>query len=361
MSGVFGQSHSLLTRMKRHGQITVMFRAPADRLQGDLVDPNLPVQLADYRLAGIVQVIAQPQPVYAQQRPPVAPIRQTVPFPTAPIPQPTHIPAAPVPQPARVPVAPIPQPTPVAATFEPVPLQTPTPMPVAAQQTAQANLQSAVPASAEAADQHEKLTRQMIGSSLTEYRPPREATENQLMAIVNAHQRKQESGEPYEVQINTAFVKKERPKDGPVGKANLRRHVEAKERLAKEGIDLERLRQRPTVSYLGDAALKPSPQVVLPPKSSEKPKVVVDEPLESAEIAPAPKPTPQPEPPSAKIDADSDLLDMMDGETVDRPMVAERSESEEKVLAELRRVSAEQNSNSSIDLVLPRRARPTQA
>ena len=357
----------MLTRMKRHGKIAVMFRAPVDRIQGDLVDPTLPVQLADYRLAGIVQAIARPQPAYAPQHVPVAPTRQFASHPTAPIqPQPAHIlapvPVAPIPQPAPVPVAPIPQPAPVTAAFEPVPLQAATSMPVGAQQSPQSASQSATPVSTGVVEKHEKLTRQMIGSSLTEYRPPREATENQLMAIVNAHQRKQESGEPYEVQINAAFAKKERPKDGPVGKANLRRHVEAKERLAKEGIDLERLRRRPTVSYLGEAALKPTPQVVLPPKPS-----AADEPSGSTIAAKTPpsepdtQPTPPPKSSSAKIDADPELLEMMDGETVDRPMVAERSESEEKVLAGLSRVSAEQNSNSSIDLVLPRRARPTQA
>ncbi|MGB1251682.1 MAG: hypothetical protein ACPG8W_13775 [Candidatus Promineifilaceae bacterium] len=290
----------------------MMFRTPAERISGDLINPNLPVLLADFRLSGIGQVVVMPHMVHMPQVAATQPWVQPVPTPAMPA-QPRPIRSTPA-----VPVsAPIPMPTPRALTPQPVP------QPQAA---------------SSAVNDHEKVTRAMIGTSLTEYVPPIPASENQLLSIVAAHANKQASGEAYDVQINAAFVKQERPNDAPVGKANLRRHLEAKERLAKEGIDPRRLGKRPEVSYLGSAAITSSASKQAAHNTPEPPSV---------------------QPPAVLIDADPELLEMMDGETAEMPMLAERPESDEVVEAGLSLVSAEQETDSTIDLVLPRRARPT--
>ena len=186
----FGQSHSLLTRMKRHGQISMMLRAPAKRIQGDRVNPNLPVLLADYRLSGIGMIrVARP---------------------VAPTPQPASVVQSP--RSAPVVMTPVQQ---VAAPPPPVQRRAPEPMPISAE------------------TKPKKTPPPMIDGSITEYAPPVPATDNQLLSIIAAHAHKQASGEPYEKVVNPRFAKKDKAKDAPVGKANLRRHLEAKEKIAR--------------------------------------------------------------------------------------------------------------------------------
>lgn len=255
---------SVLTRLQHHRTIGVMFRAPADRLQGLQPDPSLPIMSVDYRLAGIYKVqAASPPPVVSS---PPAPVEPPTPRPVA----------TPVQQTARTEPAPKP-------TFQP-------------------------------------MDNPVMGA----YKPPVPVTGNQLDAILNAHARKKESGEAYEKKLSQSPWLKElkRQNEEKERKARIRR--EARERRNQP---IERERRR-AVTYVepGKAGAMP----LLPPTTSGD---------------------------SGEVD-DPDFLDNLDGIETDRPLLHERPETDAVVQEVLAGLAAKKESDSTIPLVLPRRARP---
>ncbi len=150
------------------------------------------------------------------------------------------------------------------------------------------------------------------------YKPPVRVNENQLDAILLAHDRKKASGEAYEKrEIKSPWLK---------GLLERNAEKERKQRLKREArerkVDLKELKRRRAVTYVETGNELPVPVKVEPATEDES-------------------------------------LENIDGVETDRPFLQERPETDEVVAEVLEKISTEKDSDSSIPLILPRRARPT--
>lgn len=155
---------------------------------------------------------------------------------------------------------------------------------------------------------------------MSAYKPTRLATDNQLEAIVRAHSRKKESGEEYDKrEVKSPWLK---------GLLDRNAEKERKARIKREArerkVDLKELKRRRAVTYIETGDELPMP------------------------ISPEPA-------------TEEEFLDNIDGTKTDRPFLRERPESDGVVASVLDGISAEKKTDSSIPLVLPRRARPTKS